>query len=180
LVPQRLFAGVNNLEIFFGGAGGRFPYLHYDVMHLHAWITQLYGEKEFVLYAPGQEQFLYPRPDLPWQSSIRNHHAPDYARYPLLLNARAQKIVLRPGETLFLPCGWWHTARSLGVTISIAFDQLGPDNWDDFRNDVVAERRNAGHAIKASLLDTYLRVVDVALAIGERFGAGRRATWGTR
>ncbi|MEO7199129.1 MAG: cupin-like domain-containing protein, partial [Dokdonella sp.] len=110
LLPQQLFKSVNNLEIFFGGPGGEFPYLHYDVMRLHAWITQLYGDKEFTVYAPDQEHLLYINPDMPWQSSIRDHHHPDYERYPLFRQAKSTRILLRAGETLFLPCGWWHTA----------------------------------------------------------------------
>ena len=180
LVPQRLFDGVNNLEVFFGGPGGRFPYLHYDVMHLHAWITQLHGDKEFTLYAPGQEQFLYVDPDVPWQSRVRNHHAPDYERYPLLRLARSQKVVIHAGETLFLPCGWWHTARSLNLTISVAFDQLGPDNWRDFVADVVAQRRRDGKPLKAALLGAYLRAIEPALALIERCGGRRGARWGWR
>ena len=97
LVPQRLFEAVNNLEIFFGGAGGEFPYLHYDVMRLHAWITQLHGDKEFTLYAPDQEHLLYVNPEMPWQSSIRGHHHPDYDRDPLLREAKCQKVVIRAG-----------------------------------------------------------------------------------
>ena len=180
LVPQRLFDEVNNLEIFFGGSGGKFPYLHYDVMHLHAWITQLHGDKEFVLYAPGQEPYLYVNPELPWQSGIRNHHNPDYARYPEFRKARAQTVVLRPGETLFLPCGWWHTARSLTMTISIAFDQLGPDNWNDFVGDVVAQKRRERRAVAAALLGFYLRLVGPLLSLAEAGGAHRSVRWGSR
>jgi histone arginine demethylase JMJD6 len=180
LLPQRLFAGVNNLEIFFGGPGGKFPYLHYDVMHLHAWITQLHGAKEFTLYAPGQESLLYVNPDLPWQSTIRNHHNPDYTRYPLLRAARAQRVVINAGETLFLPCGWWHTARSLTFTISVAFDQLGADNWDDFVTDVVAERRRCGRHVRAFALGAYLHAAGALLSAAEALGANRRADWGTR
>lgn len=180
LVPQRLFDGVNNLEIFFGGPGGKFPYLHYDVMHLHAWITQLYGDKEFTLYPPGQDHLLYVDPELPWQSRVRNHHAPDFARYPLLRLARSQRVVIGAGETLFLPCGWWHTARSLSLTISVAFDQLGPDNWPDFVADVVAQRRRGGKPLKAFALGAYLRLIGPALALAERFGGNRRRVWGSR
>lgn len=179
LVPRRLFAAVNNLEVFFGGPGGKFPYLHYDVMHLHAWITQLHGEKEFTLYAPGQEAFLYVNPDVPWQSLVRNHHDPDFSRYPLLRRARAQKVVLRAGETLFLPCGWWHTARSLSMTISVAFDQLGPDNWDDFVADVVADSRRRSR-FKAALWDARLRAVAPLLALAEKVGGHRASNWGER
>ena len=180
LMPRKLFDGVNNLEIFFGGPGGRFPYLHYDVMHLHAWITQLHGDKEFTLYSPDQSDLLYPRADLPWQSAIRNHHDPDFARYPLFRRARAQKVVIRAGETLFLPCGWWHTARSLTMTISVAFDQMGPDNWSDFVGDVVAQEKRAGKPVRGFLLGAWLRAVDVAMRASERFGAHRSTAWGKR
>jgi hypothetical protein len=180
LVPQHLFRYVNNLEIFFGGPGGEFPYLHYDVMRLHAWITQLHGDKEFTVYAPGQEHLLYVNPLMPWQSSIQNHHHPDYERYPLLRQAVAQKVVVRAGETLFLPCGWWHTARSLNTTISVAFDQLGPDNWRAFIGDVVDERRRKNQPAKAALLGAWLHALGPVLGLAERAGANHNRYWGRR
>ena len=180
LIPHRLFSGVNNLEIFFGGPGGRFPYLHYDLMHQHAWITQLYGDKEFTLYTPDQGQFLYINPDEPWQSLIENHQEPDFARYPLFNQARAQKVVVHAGETLFLPCGWWHTARSLNMTISVAFDQLGSDNWSDFRDDVSTTRRRRGKAWIGAALNVYLAVLSPLLSVAELLGANRDTHWGNR
>lgn len=180
LLPQRIFSHVNNLEIFFGGPGGEFPYLHYDVMRLHAWITQLHGDKEFTLYAPGQEHLLYVNPEVPWQSSIKDHHHPDYARYPLFRQAKSEKVVVHAGETLFLPCGWWHTARSLGVTISIAFDQLGADNWSAFIGDVAEERSRLGHPMKSLAIATYLRLIGPLLRTGERFGRNQAPHWGAR
>jgi hypothetical protein len=180
LIPHRLFSGVNNLEIFFGGPGGRFPYLHYDLMHQHAWITQLYGDKEFTLYAPDQAPFLYVNPDEPWQSLIENHQEPDFARYPLFSQARAQKVVVRAGETLFLPCGWWHTARSLNMTISVAFDQLGSDNWNDFRDDVSATRQRRGKAWLGAALNVYLALLSPLLSVAEWFGANHDTHWGNR
>lgn len=179
-IPQSLFSGVNNLEIFFGGPGGEFPYLHYDVLRLHAWITQLHGDKEFTLYAPDQEHLLYVNPDMPWQSSIRNHHHPDYELYPLFRDAVAQKVVVHAGETLFLPCGWWHTARSMNMTISVAFDQLGPDNWTDFVGDVADERRRAGKPMKALAAATWLHAASPILALQEWRGANRATDWGAR
>ena len=180
LIPRRLFSGVNNLEIFFGGPGGKFPYLHYDLMHQHAWITQLHGDKEFTLYAPDQERFLYVNPDEPWQSLIENHQDADYTRYPLFAQARSQKVIVRAGETLYLPCGWWHTARSLDMTISVAFDQLGTDNWRDFRDDVKATRVRRGKPLLGAALNIYLTLLSPLLAVAERFGANRDCRWGNR
>jgi len=180
LVPQRLFNYVNNLEIFFGGPGGEFPYLHYDMLRMHAWITQLHGDKEFTLYAPGQEHLLYVNPDTPWQSLVRNHHHPDYEQYPLFRQARAQRVVLRPGETLFLPCGWWHTARSLNMTISVAFDQLGPDNWTDFIGDVVAEKKRERQPLRAFAVGAYLHAIRPLLRASEWLGGNQRKDWNSR
>jgi len=180
LVPRFLFHHVNNLEIFFGGPGGQFPYLHYDVLRLHAWITQLHGDKEFTLYSPGQERLLYVNPEIPWQSSIKNHHNPDFGRYPLFREARSQTVVLRAGETLFLPCGWWHTARSLNVTISVAFDQLCRDNWPAFVSDVVSGFHRRGKQRKAQLIRSYLRLLNPLFGVAEHLGANQHTEWGSR
>ncbi|MEO8459065.1 MAG: cupin-like domain-containing protein [Dokdonella sp.] len=178
LMPKKLYAYVNNLEIFFGGPGGKFPYLHFDVLHMHAWINQMYGHKEFTLYPPDQKHLLYVQPEMPWQSSIENHQDPDYTRYPLLRQARKQSVVLNPGDTLFVPCGWWHTARSLDVTISIAFDQLAGDNWRNFRHDLCAEQRRRGHgALSVGLLNAYLMTLGGCFGLAEKFGANRNAHW---
>lgn len=179
LLPERVFSGVENLEIFFGGPGGRFPYLHYDVLHLHAWITQLHGRKAFTIYAPDQEGRLYVNPDRPWQSSIENHQQPDYQRYPLFQEAVSRSVVIEPGETLFLPCGWWHTAHSLEMTISIAFDQLEASNWRDFRRDFAVEHRRGRPAMVAAV-GAWLAAIGPLLDVIEAFGGGRDGRWKTR
>lgn len=179
LLPDRIFGGVNNLEIFFGGPGGRFPYLHYDVLHLHAWITQLHGRKAFTLFAPDQEHLLYVNPDMPWQSSIENHQQPDYDRYPLFRQAVSRSVVIEPGETLFLPCGWWHTARSLEMTISIAFDQLEASNWPDFKRDFVIEHRHGQPAVLAAAR-AWLALAGPLLGLIEALGGGRDTRWNRR
>lgn len=181
LMPKKLYSYVNNLEVFFGGPGGRFPYLHFDVLHMHAWINQLYGHKEFTLYPPDQEHLLYVQPEMPWQSGIENHQDPDYTRYPLLRDARHQSVVLNPGDTLFVPCGWWHTARSLDVTISVAFDQLAGDNWRDFRTDLCEEQRRRGRAaVPTAMLNGYLRLLGGWFSVSEKFGANRHPRWRRR
>jgi histone arginine demethylase JMJD6 len=122
-------------ELFIGGPGGRFPYIHLDYFHLNAWITQLYGEKRFTVFPRGQEELLYPIPEDPWRSEI-NIFEPDYQKFPKYREATPVHIVVGPGETLFIPFGTWHTAYSLTPTISVAFDQLNGKNYKDFIRDV--------------------------------------------
>lgn len=176
LVPDRLFELVNHLEIFFGGPGGEFPYLHYDMLRMHAWIAQVHGEKEFTLYERGQEHLLYVNRKLPWLSTVQDprHHE----RYPLLRQARSHKVVLRAGDTLFIPCGTWHVARCLGMSITVAFDQLETSNWREFVGEAMAEERRQGRRIRSLALGAYLHVLGPILRIAELFGANRRADWG--
>jgi histone arginine demethylase JMJD6 len=122
-------------EMFIGGPGGRFPYMHIDYYHLNAWITQLYGEKRFTVFPRGQEHLLYPRADDPWRSEV-NVFEPDYEKHPLFKQATPINFVVGPGETLFIPFGTWHTAYSLTPTISVAFDTLNKKNHKEFMQDV--------------------------------------------
>ena len=46
------------------------------------------------------------------------------ARYPLFARACVMDVALDPGDSLFLPAGWWHWARSLSVSISASFSSF--------------------------------------------------------
>lgn len=168
LFKGRLIPKASTLEIFFGGPGGWFPYLHYDLYGLYAIVTQVYGRKEFTLYDPSDAQYMYINPEDPWMSTIENYHNPDYNKYPLFAKATASKVVISPGETVFVPLGWWHTAKSLEPTISIANDLLAGTNWQKFREDVVFYvKKNS--KLKASIVDLYIRGIGMAMSVHEKF-----------
>ncbi|MBN8824799.1 MULTISPECIES: cupin-like domain-containing protein [unclassified Spirosoma] len=167
LLPKRFLSGANTLEIFFGSPGAQFPYVHYDYMCLHAYITQLYGEKEFTVIPPDQTPYVYPRPDNLWVSQVDDIWNPDLEKYPLFAKTTPIKFVVGPGETLFIPCGWWHTARSLTPTISVALDCLNGSNWKNFMNEVdmnIQQRRPK----LAGAVQTYLSVIGSVLGTVEK------------
>lgn len=170
LVPRRLLAGLFDLEIFFGGKDGEFPYLHYDYLGLYAIISQLIGEKEFTLFSPDQQKYLYPAEERPWISRIGNYHAPDFEEFPLFRHATPITVVVKPGESLFIPKKWYHTARSLEPTISVAMDQLCHFNWDHFSRESLLGRAN--HPVKRLLLRSYLGIAGQLLFLGEKMGKG--------
>ena len=132
-------------ELFIGGPGGKFPYIHLDYYHLNAWITQLYGDKRFTVFPRGQEDFLYPKADDPWRSDV-NIFEPDFEKYPKYKNATPIHFTVSAGETLFIPFGTWHTAYSLTPTISVAFDQMNAKNYKDFLKDVWVFKKREGTA----------------------------------
>lgn len=170
LVPSALFNYVNHLEVFFGAPGGQFPRLHFDLLHMHTWITQVMGDKEFTFYAPGQEDLLYVNPSTPWMSSVKNLENPDREKFPLLEQARKQTVIVHQGETLFIPCGCWHTARCLTDSITVAFDHLESSNWRDFSEDSVSFQKTAGQPFKAALLGVWLGLIGPIMSLQERLG----------
>lgn len=167
LLPKRFLSGANTLEIFFGSPGAQFPYVHYDYMSLHAYITQLYGEKEFTVIPPDQTPYVYPRPDNLWVSQVDDVWNPDLEKYPLFAKTTPIKFVVGPGETLFIPCGWWHTARSLTPTISVALDCLNDSNWKNFMSEVDMNMQQRRPKL-AGAVQTYLSVVGSVLGTVEK------------
>lgn len=166
LIPRALLGCLQDLEVFIGGPGGEFPYLHYDYLGLYAFINQLYGDKEFTLFPPEQQKYLYPKKDSPWQSDIENHHNPDLKKYPLFAKATPTTVKISAGETIFIPCGWYHTARSLTLTISVAFDQLCQSNWQFFMNESYMVRSK--NTLKAKMTHLYLAGVGTFMTARER------------
>jgi hypothetical protein len=167
LLPERFLGAADTLEIFFGSQGGQFPYLHYDYMCLHAYITQLFGQKEFMVIPPDQTSYVYPDPERPWVSLIDNQRNPDLERFPLFAKATPVSFVVGPGETLFIPCGWWHTAHSLTPTISVALDCLNASNWKPFMNEVET-MMDRGKTVKAKVAKAYLSGLGTVLTSSEK------------
>ena len=109
---------VQATNLWFGDRGSVTP-LHFDFGHNY--FTQVYGRKEFVIFAPEDRPYLYPNRDQPlfyFVSKVAVHE-PDAEAFPEYARARPYRFVLQPSDVLFLPCGWWHCVRSLDVSISI-------------------------------------------------------------
>jgi ribosomal protein L16 Arg81 hydroxylase len=168
LFSDRFIPQAATLEIFFGGASGWFPYIHYDLYGMYAIVTQVYGKKEFILYEPGSEKYLYPDANDPWISTVKEYYNPDFEKYPLFKNAKGTSVVVNPGETVYVPKGCWHTARSIEPTISIAQDLLVPQNWDIFSRDVVYYKKKESK-MKGLVFDLYLKAVSAGMSIHEKF-----------
>lgn len=131
------------IELYIGGRGGSFPVLHYDGAGTHAFLMQLYGQKEFIVYSPDQEEFLYPSKEKLNLSMINDLDRPDLQRFPLFAKAQASKFILEPGELLFIPSHWWHTTKMLSPCISISMNVLNESNWHELVSFVARGRKNA-------------------------------------
>lgn len=86
---------------------------HYDVHDV--FVLQVSGEKHWTVHPPVRE---HPRPDEPW-SGRRAAVAARASEKPAI------DVVMRPGDALYLPSGWLHSAvardgTSIHLTIGVA------------------------------------------------------------
>ncbi len=160
------------LELFIGGTGGKFPYAHVDYYHLSAWVNQLYGHKEFTVWPRGQDEYMYPKPGDPWISEIPDLENVDLTKFPKYRNATPIRFVVGPGETLFIPFGIWHTAKSLEPTISVAFDLLNDHNFPLFLKDVWSFKKRHS-TLKAVAATGYAAVGGALCRMGDMLGVQR-------
>lgn len=155
------------VELYIGGAGAKFPVLHFDNWHTHAFLMQLQGEKEYLALAPDQAKYLYPDPEFPNKSQIDDLMNPDLDRFPLVAHAKGFRFTLSPGETLFVPAGWWHTARVMTTSITVSINSASASNWKAFARDYCASIRRHS-SVKAAVL-IYMNVLGEVLEVASRF-----------
>ena len=158
---SRLFPSRESLsfvEVYIGGRGARFPMLHYDNWHTHAYLMQLYGDKEYVAFAPDQTERMYPRGGREENKSrISDLDHPDIDEFPLFEQAEGIRFSLHAGETLFVPAGWWHSARILSPSVTVSINAVNRSNARSFRRDYCSEaRRNS--PLRAAVVQTLLIV----------------------
>ena len=109
-------------SFWFGPAGTITPLHHDTIMLLH---TQVVGRKRWRFISPLQTPHLYNYSGV--FSPIDIDH-PDLHRYPRFRQARVLEVVVEPGETVFLPLGWWHQVTALDTSLSFSYSNLAIPN----------------------------------------------------
>ena len=115
-------------SFWFGPAGTVTPLHHDTLMLLH---TQIVGRKRWRFISPLETPKLYNHNGV---FSPVNVDRPDLARYPLFAQAKVVEVVVEPGETVFLPLGWWHQVTSLDVSLSFSYSNLAVPNDFSYQN----------------------------------------------
>ena len=124
------FLAYGQYELFIGGKGRSFPYLHYDVPGADTFIHQIVGVKDLILFSPDDSKYLYPKSGVAFNvSDIPDIENVPEEKYPLFKKATRYQIRLNAGESVYFPSGWWHTAKMQSFSISIGIDVANDYNW---------------------------------------------------
>lgn len=115
-------------SFWFGPAGTVTPLHHDTLMLCH---TQVVGRKRWRFISPLQTPLLYNHFEV--YSPVDIDYL-DLERYPLFRQATVLEVVVEPGETVFLPLGWWHQVTSLDVSLSFSYSNLLVPNQYSFSN----------------------------------------------
>lgn len=125
--------------LFFGGQGSS-TRSHFDIDMSHVFLTQYQGTKRIWLFPLDQSDLMY---KLPYNfHSMANLKEPDYEKFPALKHLKGYEAEIHPGETIFMPSGWWHYIQYPTEGYSIAVRALPSkiyDKWRGFRNLVITK-----------------------------------------
>jgi hypothetical protein len=113
-------------SFWFGPAGTVTP-LHHDTLMLFH--TQVVGRKRWRFVSPLEWSRVY---NLRSVFSDVDLERPDPGRFPAFEEATVLEVVVEPGETMFLPLGWWHQVASLDVSLSFSYSCLAVPNHFDY------------------------------------------------
>jgi LPS sulfotransferase NodH len=104
-----------NCFLWFGPAATVTP-LHRDVCNIL--FVQLIGRKRWRLIPALQWPYVYNTEGVYSDVDIER---PDLTRFPDFHRAQVIDLILEPGSAIFVPVGWWHHVRALGISVSVSF-----------------------------------------------------------
>jgi hypothetical protein len=122
------------LSSFWFGPAGTVTPLHHDTLMLCH--TQVVGRKRWRFVSPLQWDKVYNHSGV---FSPVDVDRPDFVRHPAFREARVLEVVVEPGETVFLPLGWWHQVASLDVSLSFSYSNLALPNRYEYVNPTITE-----------------------------------------
>lgn len=134
--------------LFISGRGAR-TRLHRDPFATDAVLCQFYGEKKLTLYEPGHAGKLM------HDGAFVDPTAVDRARFPQFASIEpAFEDVLRPGEILFIPSGWFHDVLTLSDSISVTWNFVHQARSEPYRREVADPRNDFDRDMLAYIGDT--------------------------
>lgn len=152
--PEHLMKGfVKKYPMLFTGGASSITHMHFDIDMSHILHTQFCGRKRVLMF-PYQEQYkLYRKP---WEvlslADFSNYYVDgkvDYEKFPALKLAEGHDFILEPGDTLFMPAGYWHHMEYLDSGFAMSLRALQPS--------VTGKLRGAWNLFGMRSIDTVMK-----------------------
>jgi len=152
--PEHLMKGfVKKYPMLFTGGASSITHMHFDIDMSHILHTQFCGRKRVLMF-PYQEQYkLYRKP---WEvlslADFSNYYIDgkvDYEKFPALKLAEGHDFILEPGDTLFMPAGYWHHMEYLDSGFAMSLRALQPS--------VTGKLRGAWNLFGMRSIDTVMK-----------------------
>ncbi|XP_030045757.1 2-oxoglutarate and iron-dependent oxygenase JMJD4 [Microcaecilia unicolor] len=111
-------AGDDYRFVYMGPKGSWTPF-HSDVFRSYSWSVNICGRKKWLLFPPGQEEYLRDRHgQLAYDVTLPDLQ--DSCLYPhSAKGCQPLEVIQEAGETIFIPSGWHHQVHNMEDTISI-------------------------------------------------------------
>ncbi|HJY21814.1 MAG TPA: cupin-like domain-containing protein [Hanamia sp.] len=112
--PEHLMKGfVKKYPMLFTGGESSITHMHFDIDLSHILHTQFAGRKRVLLFRHEEKNKLYRKPFevlslADFSNYSKSSGTPDYKKFPALKYATGYDLILNPGDTLFMPAGYWH------------------------------------------------------------------------
>ena len=118
-----IFSGLlDKIGYMFFGAKNSDVRIHYDIDNCNVLHTQFLGRKKITLFSADYSEMLY---QLPFTThSIVDINKINYDKYPAIKYVKGYELILEPGETLFMPSGFWHHMHYIDAGFSVSYRKL--------------------------------------------------------
>lgn len=129
--PEHLMKGfVKKYPMLFTGGATSITHMHFDIDMSHILHTQFGGRKRVLLFPFAEQYKLYRKP---WEvlslADFSNYYQEgkiDYEKFPALKLAKGYDLILEPGDTLFMPSGYWHHMEYLDSGFAMSLRAMQP------------------------------------------------------
>ena len=117
--------------MLFTGGVGSITHLHFDIDLSHILHTQFAGRKRVLMFPYSEQYKLYRKPFevlslVDFSNYYSENGMPDYEKFPALKLAQGLDFILEPGDTLFMPSGYWHHMEYLESGFAMSLRAMQP------------------------------------------------------
>lgn len=121
--------------------------VHIDPLYTSAWNTSLQGHKLWVLFPETIPKFV-----VKGKAFRGKNYEDESINYfteilPKMIEAEGKErlgmitFIQGPGETVFIPGGWWHAVLNLDDTMAVTQNMMTHTNFDKVWRSLRSERR---------------------------------------